>query len=94
MNFKTRISTGLLCSNSIGIFAQQNNAKLQELFDVYYKKANAIDPISATFNGVVGFDDLLPADDEVFLKNKHDFYAKYLKQLQGFSKNFLNKEDK
>ncbi|MCG2792572.1 MAG: DUF885 domain-containing protein [Weeksellaceae bacterium] len=74
--------------------AQQSNAKLRQVFDTYYKEANAVDPLSATFYGVEGYNDLLPADDEAFLKKIHDFYANYLKQLKYFESLQLNKEDK
>jgi uncharacterized protein (DUF885 family) len=74
--------------------AQPTHPKLHQLFERYFKEANAIDPLNATFNGVEGYNDLLPADDEVFLKRKHDLYVKYLETLQQFAKESLNKEDK
>jgi uncharacterized protein (DUF885 family) len=78
-----------LCGN-----AQQKNQNLHQLFDEYYKESNRMNPINATLNGVEGYNHLLPADDELFLKKKHDFNTKYLNQLQHFFKESLNKEDK
>jgi uncharacterized protein (DUF885 family) len=74
--------------------AQQNNPKLHQLFDEYYKEINSLSPLNATFKGVNDYNDQLPADDEAQLKKSHDFYANYLHQLQGFAKVPLNKEDK
>jgi uncharacterized protein (DUF885 family) len=92
---KTSTIAIVLIAFSLTVNAQQqDNEKLHQLFDGYYKEANTIDPLKATFNGVEGYDDLLPADDEAFLKKKHDFHTKYLKQLQNFAKEPLNNEDK
>ncbi|CAM4137190.1 DUF885 domain-containing protein [Cytophagaceae bacterium 50C-KIRBA] len=91
---KTSTIAIVLLAFSLNGNAQQNNQNLHQLFDEYYKEANTIDPLNATFNGVEDYNDLLPADDETFLKKKHDFYAKYLKQLQNFAKEQLNREDK
>jgi len=76
------------------ISAQQNNVKLHQVFDDYFREINTIDPVNATFNGVAGYNDLLPADDEQFLKKKHDFYTKYVSLLKSFEKQNLNREDK
>lgn len=74
--------------------AQQNNPKLHQLFDAYYKEANALSPEIATVNGIHDYNDQLPADDEVYLKKKRDFNTKYLKLLKPFAKEPLNAEDK
>ena len=84
----------VLLTFSLNLNAQQNNPKLHQLFDQYYKDANVLSPLSATSNGVEGYNDQLPADDVAQLQKIHSFYAKYHSQLQGFSKNSLNKEDK
>lgn len=76
------------------INSTNDSIKLHQLFDQYFKESNVLSPLNATFNGVDGYNDLLPADDEAQLKKIHLFYANYLSQLQGFSKNTLNKEDK
>ncbi len=83
----------ILLTFSLNLHAQ-NNSKLHQLFDNYFKEVNTTDPLSATFNGVEGYNDLLPADDEAFLKKKHDFYTNYLKRLKYFENQQLNKEDR
>ncbi len=83
-----------LCCIPFSIYAQQDNAKLHQLFDQYFKEGNLFNPMNATFNGVAGYNDLLPADDESFLKKKHDFYAQYLKRLKSFESLHLSKQDK
>ncbi|MFT4204909.1 MAG: DUF885 domain-containing protein [Chitinophagaceae bacterium] len=75
-------------------FAQQDNVKLHQIFDDYFKEINVLSPLNATFNGVDGYNDLLPADDEVHLKKIHSFYAGYLSKLQSLPINSLDKEDK
>lgn len=72
----------------------QNNTKLHQIFDQYYLESNVLSPLSATFNGVAGYNDLLPADDAVQLKKVHDFYVKYVDLLKPFQNQELNKEDK
>jgi uncharacterized protein (DUF885 family) len=84
----------VLLTFSLNLNAQQNNPKLHQLFDQYYKESNVLSPLSATFNGVEGYNDQLPADDAAQLQKTHSFYANYHSQLQGFAKNLLNKEDK
>lgn len=91
---KKLIAVGALLVFSCNESAQHNNAKLHQLFDQYYKEINAIDPLNATFNGVADYNDQLPADDETFLKKKHDFYVKYVSLLKPFEGQNLNKEDK
>ncbi|QES90964.1 DUF885 domain-containing protein [Rhizosphaericola mali] len=76
------------------ISSMNDSIKLHQLFDQYFKESNVLSPLNATFNGVDGYNDLLPADDDLQLKKIHLFYANYLSQLQGFSKNTLSKEDK
>jgi len=78
---------------ALTMHAQNNNPELHRLFDRYYKESNALNPLNATFNGIDGFNDQLPADDTAQLKKVHSFYVKYLKQLQAFSTTTLNKED-
>ncbi len=39
-----------LLSFSVTLHAQQDNVKLHQLFDKFYKEANAIDPVSAIAN--------------------------------------------
>lgn len=92
-NKKLIISTVLLAFSLNGN-AQQDNLKLHQLFDEYYKESNALNPVMATFNGVEGYNDLLPADDAAQLKKVHNFYTNYLSRLQSFPKNSLSKEDK
>lgn len=91
---KTSTIAIVMLAFSLNGNAQQNNPKLHQLFDAYYKDLNVLSPMGATFNGIDGYNDLLPADDEAYLKKTHDFYAKYLKALQSFEKTPLNKEDK
>ena len=74
--------------------AQQPNAKLHQLFEEYYTRANALDPKMATLNGIHDHNDELPADDKAHLKKKHDFYKKTLRQLQVFANQPLNPEDR
>lgn len=76
------------------MYAQQDNVKLHELFDRYYKELNALNPLDATFNGVNDYNDQLPADDEAQLSKTHVFYTNYLKELHAFEKAALNSEDK
>lgn len=91
---KSSVIAVVLLSFSLNGNAQQNNPELHQLFDEYYKEANAINPVLATLNGVSDYNDQLPADDERYMKRKHDFYMKYLQQLQTFAQETLNKEDK
>ncbi len=91
---KTLAIAVVLFAFSLNGNAQQNNPKLHQLFDEYYKESNALSPLNATFNGIDGYNDLLPADDEAQLRKIHNFYAKCLEQLQHFAKEPLNKEDK
>lgn len=74
--------------------AQQKNTKLHQIFDQYYKESNVLSPLTATFNGIDGYNDQLPADDEIQLKKIHDFYAKYVNLLKPFGSQDLNKEDR
>lgn len=74
--------------------AQQKNIKLHQVFDQYYKESNVLSPLSATFNGIDGYNDQLPADDENQLKKIHDFYVKYTNLLKPFENQDLNKEDR
>lgn len=74
--------------------AQQKNIKLHEIFDQYYKESNVLSPLSATFNGIDGYNDQLPAYDENQLKKIHDFYIKYTNLLKPFENEDLNKEDR
>jgi uncharacterized protein (DUF885 family) len=91
---KTSTITAILLAFSLNGNAQQDNPKLHQLFDVYYKESNVLSPLSATFNGVEGYNDLFPANDAAQLKKYHSFYASNLSKLQNFSKNDLNKDDK
>ncbi|AZA93738.1 DUF885 domain-containing protein [Chryseobacterium nakagawai] len=74
--------------------AQQKNIKLHQIFDQYYKESNVLSPLSATFNGIDGYNDQLPAYDENQLKKIHDFYIKYTNLLKPFENEDLNKEDR
>lgn len=74
--------------------AQQKNTQLHQIFDQYYKESNVLSPLSATFNGIDGYNDQLPADDENQLKKIHDFYIKYIHLLKPFGSQDLNKEDR
>ena len=94
MTVKTLLVAATLLAFSSQANAQQNNPKLHQLFDDYFKEINVIDPINATYNGITGSNDLLPAADEQFLKKKHDFYTKYVNLLKPFDTQNLNKEDK
>jgi uncharacterized protein (DUF885 family) len=91
---KTSTITAILLAFSLNGKSQQDNPKLHQLFDVYYKESNVLSPLGATFNGINDYNDLLFADDETYLKKIHDFYTKYLNQLQSFDSASLNKEDK
>ena len=84
----------LLIALTLNGKAQESNSKLNQLFDQFYKESNALDPMNATFNSVADYNDLLPADDEEWLKKKHDFCINYLKQLKGIDKKKLNKDEK
>lgn len=86
--------TAIACAFSLNLYAQQDNAKLHQFFDEYYKESNVLNPVNATFNGVNDYNDLFPADDAEHLKKVHLFYSNYLSRLQSFSKKSLNKEDK
>jgi len=61
----------VLLTFSLNLNAQQNNPKLHQLFEQYYKDANVLSPLSATFNGVEGYNDQLPADDVAQLQKIH-----------------------
>ncbi|MDN3693332.1 DUF885 domain-containing protein [Chryseobacterium tructae] len=74
--------------------AQQKNTQLHQIFDQYYKESNILSPLSATFNGIEGYNDQLPADDENQLKKIHGFYTKYANLLKPFENQDLNKEDR
>lgn len=74
--------------------AQQKNTQLHQIFDEYYKESNVLSPLSATFNGIDGYNDQLTADDENQLKKIHDFYIKYIHLLKPFGTQDLNKEDR
>ncbi|WP_198408382.1 DUF885 domain-containing protein [Chryseobacterium sp. StRB126] len=74
--------------------AQQKNTQLHQIFDQYYKESNVLSPLNATFNGIDGYNDQLPADDDNQLKKIHDFYVKYTNLLKPFENQALNKEDR
>ncbi|RXM52875.1 MULTISPECIES: DUF885 domain-containing protein [unclassified Chryseobacterium] len=74
--------------------AQQKNTQLHQIFDQYYKESNVLSPLNATFNGIDGYNDQLPADDENQLKKIHDFYINYANLLKPFENQDLNKEDR
>lgn len=93
MRNKITIIAILLLAFTLNLNAQ-NNTKLHQIFDQYYLESNVLSPLSATFNGVAGYNDLLPADDAVQLKKVHDFYVKYVDLLKPFQNQKLNKEDK
>ncbi|WP_268845912.1 DUF885 domain-containing protein [Flavobacterium aestivum] len=93
MKHQSTLFAIIICCISTTINAQQNNTKLHQLFDQYFKEANAVNPISATFNGVADYNDQLPPDDETFLKKKYDFYKNYLNLLKSYKKENLSKED-
>ncbi|MGA9212514.1 DUF885 domain-containing protein [Kaistella sp.] len=86
--------TVVLLAFSFNANAQQNNAKLHQLLNRYYKESSMISPLGETFNGIDGYNDQLPADDVAQLRKLHAFYANYLSQLQKFAKSPLNKKDK
>lgn len=95
MTIKNLFITSVLLVFSIILNAQTaDNQKLHQLFDQFYKEVNVLNPLNATAVGVEGYNDLLPADDEVQLQKIHDFYVKYQKQVESFAKTPLNKEDK
>lgn len=84
----------IICAFSLDLHAQQDNQKLHQLFDRYYKEFSVLNPLNATYNGDTTCNDQLPADDEAQLKKVHIFYTTYLSQLKAFKKAPLNKEDK
>jgi len=83
-----------LLTFSLQVNAQENNSKLHRIFETYFKESNVLNPLNATFNGIEGYNDQLPADDEVQLKKIHNFYVKYVDLLKPFHGESLNKEDK
>jgi len=52
MTVKTLLVAATLLAFSSQANAQQNNPKLHQLFDDYFKEINVIDPINATYNGI------------------------------------------
>ena len=87
----------LLCSIETKISAQNataNNA-LHQLFDDYYEDRLKLFPLEATAAGDSRYNNILQNDgSQVFLKQVHDFYSKYQKDLSGYKPESLNLEDR
>ena len=87
----------LLCSIQTKISAQNataNNA-LHQLFEDYYEDRLKLFPLEATAAGDSRYNDILQNDgSQVFLRQVHDFYSKYQKDLSGYKPESLNPEDR
>lgn len=70
-----------------------NQVLFHQLLDDFYKDIYRLNPLQATFDGVSGFNDQLPAEDESFLRELHGTYTDYLTKLRQFDKTDLSFDD-
>lgn len=80
-------------SNKLFNMELQKLSSLHQLFDDFYKEVYRLNPLQATFDGVPGYNDQLPAEDESYLAELHNTYADFLKRLKGFDTSKLNMDD-
>ena len=96
---QTIIFTALifLCSGESKIIAQiiSSNSGLNQLFEKYYDDRLKLFPIEATAAGDNRYNNVLQNDgSQAYLKQVHDFYSKYQKELIGYKPENLNFEDR
>lgn len=86
-----------ICSAKTMMFAQsiKRNKGLHQLFENYYEDRLKLFPLEATAAGDNRYNNLLPNDgSQVFLKQVHDFYSQYQKELMRIQPESLNSEDR
>lgn len=71
------------------------NKDLAIIFNNYYEDRLKLYPLEATSIGDNRYNDKLPNDgSKAFLKEAHDFYVKYLRNVKQFKREGLSDEDK
>jgi uncharacterized protein (DUF885 family) len=71
------------------------NKELAKIFDNYYEDRLKLYPLEATGIGDNRYNDQLPNDGSAeFIKRSHDFYVKYLDEVETFKRDDLNDEDR
>jgi len=91
------IALVFLCSGETKMIAQNiaRNNGLHQLFENYYEDRLKYFPLEATAVGDNRYNNILPNDgSQVFLKQVHDFYSQYQKELNNFQPESLNSEDR
>src|SRR4051812_9478022 len=72
----------------------QNNV-LHQLFKNYYEDRIKLFPLEATAAGDNRYNNMLPNDgSQSFLKQVHEFYSKYQKDLSSYKPESLSREDR
>lgn len=72
---------------------EQSISALHHLFDEFFVDYYRLNPLQATFDGVPGFNDQLPAEDEQYLEQVHSCYRHYLDKLTAFDRHHLGIDD-
>ena len=89
----TFIALFFLSSAGAQIVAQNNT--LHQLFKNYYEDRIKLFPLEATAAGDNRYNNILPNDgSQLFLKQVHEFYSKYQKNLSSYKPESLNPEDR
>ena len=73
----------------------KSNDKLQQVFENYYEDRLKLFPLEATSLGDNRYNNILPNDGSTeYLKKRKEFYLKYLADLNSFTPENLNFEDR
>ena len=82
------------CNQPTSTTANMSNASLNKMFDNYYEDRMKLYPIEATQNGDNRYNDQLPIYITESFKDKlHNFYTKYLSEVEKYDRSTLDKND-
>ena len=82
------------CNQPASTSTNMNNTALNKMFDNYYEDRMKLYPIEATQNGDNRYNDQLPIYiTESYKDTLHNFYTKYLNEVEKYDTSTLNEND-
>ncbi len=86
--------TIISCNQQTSTTIKLDNAALNKMFDNYYEDRMKLYPIEATQNGDNRYNDQLPIYIAESFKDKlHNFYTKYLNEVEKYDTSTLDEND-
>ena len=82
------------CNQESATTNKESNTDLNKMFDDYYEERLKLYPLEATQNGDNRYNDLLPINiTEAYRDTLHNFYSRYLTDVEKYDTSKLNEND-